>query len=91
MRISCTRGLAGGPGRDGAVADEGPGGARSTGAAVRGSFTLFEESVDSLRTGLTLSSDMRDVRVLAVTSAVQERRQDERGRSIGDQPGPRHR
>jgi capsular exopolysaccharide synthesis family protein len=43
----------------------------STGAAVRGSFTLFEESVDSLRTGLTLSSDMRDVRVLAVTSAVQ--------------------
>ncbi|QGJ71825.1 Hypothetical protein PBC10988_35360 [Planctomycetales bacterium 10988] len=31
---------------------------------------LFEESVDSLRTGLVLSEPLRDARVLAVTSAI---------------------
>lgn len=33
---------------------------------------LFEESVDSLRTGITLSEDLKDARVMAVTSACSQ-------------------
>ncbi|MCE5268545.1 MAG: polysaccharide biosynthesis tyrosine autokinase [Planctomycetaceae bacterium] len=44
----------------------------ATGSAVRSELEMFEESVDSLRTSLILSSDMRDVRVLAVTSASKD-------------------
>ncbi|MEN6457939.1 MAG: polysaccharide biosynthesis tyrosine autokinase [Thermoguttaceae bacterium] len=41
-------------------------------AAVREEIEMFEESIDSLRTALILSSEMHDVRVLAVTSASRD-------------------
>jgi len=42
----------------------------SASARIRHDRRLFEESIDSLRTGLTLSEELRDMRVLAVTSAA---------------------
>ncbi|MEN6450244.1 MAG: polysaccharide biosynthesis tyrosine autokinase, partial [Thermoguttaceae bacterium] len=45
---------------------------RVRGDSIRGELEMFEESVDSLRTALILSSGMRDVRVLAVTSASKD-------------------
>ena len=39
-------------------------------AGVQPGFHLFEESVDSLRTRLTLCEDLKNMRFLAVTSAV---------------------
>ena len=41
-------------------------GAKRIGSELR----VFEESVDSLRTSLTLSDDLRDMRILAITSAA---------------------
>lgn len=37
---------------------------------LKDAFGLFEESIDSLRTGLVLSEEFRDMKVLAVTSAA---------------------
>jgi polysaccharide biosynthesis transport protein len=43
---------------------------RSSFDDVRDDLEMFEESIDSLRTALTLASSTRNVRVLAVTSAA---------------------
>jgi capsular exopolysaccharide synthesis family protein len=43
---------------------------RKNSKSLRRGVKLFEESVDSLRTGLVLAGANRDVRVLAITSAI---------------------
>ena len=42
----------------------------SASARLKRSLRMFEESVDSLRTHLVLSEDLRDAKVLAITSAI---------------------
>ncbi len=42
----------------------------STSSRINRDLRLFEESIDSLRTSLTLSTELRDMRILAVTSAA---------------------
>ncbi len=43
---------------------------RSERARIGAELRVFEESVDSLRTALTLSDDLRNMRILAITSAA---------------------
>ncbi|MFZ1936729.1 MAG: polysaccharide biosynthesis tyrosine autokinase [Thermoguttaceae bacterium] len=47
-----------------------PAGHGSASARINRELRLFEESIDSLRTSLTLSTELRDMRILAVTSAA---------------------
>ncbi|MGO9112644.1 MAG: polysaccharide biosynthesis tyrosine autokinase, partial [Thermoguttaceae bacterium] len=42
----------------------------STGTSISSDLRVFQESIDSLRTALTLSDDLHNMRILAVTSAV---------------------
>jgi capsular exopolysaccharide synthesis family protein len=44
--------------------------ARSTSRRISQELRLYEESIDSMRTFLVLAEDLKDVRVLAVTSAA---------------------
>jgi capsular exopolysaccharide synthesis family protein len=41
-----------------------------TAARIGADLRVFQESIDSLRTALTLSDDLRDMRILAITSAA---------------------
>ena len=46
---------------------------KSAGARIGMELRVFQESIDSLRTALTLSDDLQDMRILAVTSAANHR------------------
>ena len=63
------------------------GAAHRNAAPIGLDLRMFQESIDALRTTLMLAEDLRDVRILAVTSAATHEGKDQRGHAVGGELG----